>query len=62
MYNIRKKLMIQPWENLVTDGQIDGRTRVILQNAVRLTSSVQNIFLSFKDIDFQKYFFSYIVL
>ena len=33
----QKKLMIQYWENLVTD----GRTRVISQDAVRLTSSVQ---------------------
>ena len=25
----QKKLMIQSWENLVTEGQADGRTRVI---------------------------------
>ena len=41
----QKKLMIQSWENLVTDrrtdGQIDRRTSVISQGAVRLTSSVQ---------------------
>ena len=42
----QKKLMIQSWENIVTDGQTDGqtdrRTRMISQDAVRLTSSVQN--------------------
>ena len=26
MYNIRKKLMIQSWENLVMDGQTDAQT------------------------------------
>ena len=26
MHNIRKKLMIQSWENLVTDGRPDGQT------------------------------------
>ena len=26
MYNIRKKLIIQSWENLVTDGQTEGQT------------------------------------
>ena len=26
MYNIRKKLMIQSWENVVTDIRTDGRT------------------------------------
>ena len=45
MYN-NKKLIIQSWENLVTDrrmdGQTDRRTRVISQNAIRLTSSVQH--------------------
>ena len=38
--------MIQSWENLVTDGQTDGRTdrrkRVISQDADRLMSSIQN--------------------
>ena len=42
MYNIRKKLMIQSWENLVTDGPTDRRTRVISQDALQLTLSIQN--------------------
>ena len=33
--------MVQPWENLVTDGQTDRRTSVISEDAVRLTSSIQ---------------------
>ena len=31
MYNIRKKLMIQSWENLVTDGRTDGSVNVQFQ-------------------------------
>ena len=37
----QKKLAIQSWENLVTDGRTGRRTRMILWDAVRLTSSVQ---------------------
>ena len=43
----QKKLMIQSWENSVTDRRKDRRTdkqnRLISQDAVRLLSSVQNI-------------------
>ena len=38
MYNIRKKLMIQSRENLVTDGPTYRRPRVISQDAVRMSS------------------------
>ena len=38
----QKKLMIQSWENLVTDGRMNKRTRVISYDAARLTSSVRN--------------------
>ena len=37
----QKKLMIQSWENLVTDGRTDGQARLIPQHAVRLASSFQ---------------------
>ena len=43
----QKKLMIQSWENLVTDERTDGRTdrqkRVTSHKAVRLTSSVHHV-------------------
>ena len=37
----QEKLIIQSWENLVTDGQTDRRTREISYDAVWLTLSVQ---------------------
>ena len=44
----QKKLMIQPSENLVPDGQTNGQTdrwtRVISYDTVRLTSSLQSHF------------------
>ena len=43
----QKKLMIQSWENLVTDERTEGRTdrqtRVTSYKAVRLTSSVHHV-------------------
>ena len=36
-----KKLMIQSWKNLLTNGRTDGQRNMISQDAVRLTSSVQ---------------------
>ena len=38
-HHIRKKLSIQSWEKLVTDGRTDRRTRMI---SLRLMSSVQH--------------------
>ena len=54
--------MIQSWENLVTDGRTDRQTDES-DFIGRCPTNVERpkYFLSFKDIDFHKYFFSHIV-